>query len=101
MLFLFFTAARSATLVFFTSNAEGRIELGVGIGAGGAEEIGAVSSGTTDAVVLTCSIFSGATSDASVGMSCSSGATLEVSLAISSAAGIASSALVLSVSSAA
>ena len=36
--FLFFTAARSAALVFFTSKAEGRI--GVGVGAGGAEECG-------------------------------------------------------------
>ena len=32
--FLFFTAARSAALVFFASNADGRIE--VGVGAGGA-----------------------------------------------------------------
>ena len=36
--FLFFTAARSAALVFFTSDADGRI--GVGVGAGGAEECG-------------------------------------------------------------
>ena len=36
--FLFFTAARSAALVFFTSNAHGRI--GVGVGANGAEESG-------------------------------------------------------------
>ena len=36
--FLFFTAACSAALVFFTSDAEGRI--GLGVGAGGAEEIG-------------------------------------------------------------
>ena len=36
--FLFFTAARSAALVFFTYNADGRI--GVGVGAGGAEESG-------------------------------------------------------------
>jgi len=36
--FLFFTAARSAALVFFTSNAHGRI--GVGVGADGAEESG-------------------------------------------------------------
>ena len=69
--------------------------------AGGAEEIGAVSSGTIDAIVLTCSVSSGATSDASAGLTCSSGATLVVALAISSAAGIASSALVLAVSSAA
>ena len=34
--FLFFTVARSATLVFFTSEVDGRI--GVGVGAGGAEE---------------------------------------------------------------
>ena len=33
--FLFFTAARSAALVFFTSNAHGRI--GVGVGADGTE----------------------------------------------------------------
>ena len=36
--FLFFTAARSAALVFFTFDADGRI--GVGVGAGGAEELG-------------------------------------------------------------
>ena len=36
--FLFFTAARSVALVFFTSDADGRI--GVGVGAGGAEECG-------------------------------------------------------------
>ena len=36
--FLFFTAARSTALVFFTSDADGRI--GVGVGAGGAEESG-------------------------------------------------------------
>ena len=36
--FLFFTAARSAALVFFTSEAHGRI--GVGVGAGGVEECG-------------------------------------------------------------
>ena len=36
--FLFFTIARSAALVFFTSDADGRI--GVGVGAGGAEEFG-------------------------------------------------------------
>ena len=36
--FLFFTAARSAALVFLTSGADGRI--GVGVGAGGAEESG-------------------------------------------------------------
>ena len=35
--FLFFTAARSAALVFFTSDADGRI--GVGVGAGGAEDL--------------------------------------------------------------
>ena len=48
--FLFFTAARSAALVFLASDAEGRI--GLGVGAGGAEEIGSVSSGKTDAVAL-------------------------------------------------
>ena len=36
--FLFLTTARSAALVFFTSEADGRI--GVGVGAGGAEEFG-------------------------------------------------------------
>ena len=36
--FLFFTAACSAALVLFTSNAHGRI--GVGVGADGAEESG-------------------------------------------------------------
>ena len=36
--FLFFTAACSAALVFFTSDADGRI--GVGVGVGGAEESG-------------------------------------------------------------
>src|SRR3990170_9115573 len=41
--FLFFTAARSTTLVFFASVAEGRLMLV--IGAGGAEEIDALSSG--------------------------------------------------------
>src|SRR3954462_12270243 len=56
--FLFFTAARSAALVFFTSKAEGRI--GVGVGAGGAEESGSFSSGTTDAVALVYSFSSGA-----------------------------------------
>ena len=48
--FLFFTAARSAALVFFASDVEGR--MGLGVGAGGAEEIGSFSSGTTDAVPL-------------------------------------------------
>ena len=83
--FLFFTVARSAALVFFTSDADGRI--GVGVGAGGAEEFGAVSSGTTDAVALTSSF--------------SSGAPLVGALAISSAAGMQSSALELTFSSAA
>ena len=36
--FLFFTAARYAALIFFTSYAHGRI--GVGVGADGAEESG-------------------------------------------------------------
>ena len=83
--FLFFTATRSAALVFFTSNADGRI--GVGVGAGGAEEFGSNSSGTTDAVALTYSF--------------SSGAPLVDALAISSAAGMQSSALELTFSSAA
>ena len=90
--FLFFRAAHSAALVFFTSNAEGRIGLGVGVGAGGAEEIGSFSSGTTDAVALVGSVSSGTTTDASAGLACSSGTTLVVALAMSSAAGIASSA---------
>ena len=82
--FLFFTAACSAALVFFTSDADGRI--GVCVGAGGAEEFGSFSSGTTDVVGLTSSL--------------SSGATLVDALAISLAAGMQSSALVLSFSSA-
>ena len=68
--FIFFTVAHSVALVFFTSDVEGRT--GHGVGAGGAEEIGSFSSG----------------------------ATLVVALTISSAVGMASSALVLSVSSA-
>ena len=39
--FLFFTVARSAALVFFASNADGRI--GVGVGAGGVEDFGSLS----------------------------------------------------------
>ena len=77
--FLFFTAAHSAALVFFASDADGRI--GVGVGAGGAEDFGSFSSGTTDAVALTCSL--------------SSGAPLVDALAISSVAGMESSALAL------
>src|SRR3990170_5788638 len=69
--FLFFTVVRSAALVFFTSDADGRI--GVGVGAGGAEEYGLLSSG----------------------------APLVDALAISSAAGMQSSALELTFSSAA
>ena len=65
------------------------------VGAGGAEEIGLVPSGTTDAVVLAWSVSSGAIADASTGMACSSGATLEVALVVSSVAGMSSSALVL------
>ena len=56
--FLFFNAARSAALVFFASDGDGRI--GVGVGAGGAEDFGSVSSGATDAVALTYSFSSGA-----------------------------------------
>ena len=41
------------------------------VGAGGAEEFSAVSSGTTDAVVLTRTDSSGAAIDASDGLSCS------------------------------
>ena len=77
--FLFFTAARSTALIFFTSNAEGRI--GRGVGAGGAEGIGSFTSGTAV--------------EASAGLTISSGATLVVALVISSAAGMESSALVL------
>ena len=77
--FLFFTAARSAALVFFTSDADGRI--GVGVGAGGAEDFGSFSSGATVAVAPISSV--------------SSGAPLVDALAISSAAGMQSSALVL------
>ena len=51
--FLFYTAACSAALVFFTSDADGRIGDGVGVGAGGAEGIGSFSSATTDVVALT------------------------------------------------
>ena len=47
---LFFTAVRSAALVFLASDAEGRI--GLGVGAGGAEEVGFVYLGTTDVVAL-------------------------------------------------
>ena len=86
-------------MVFFTSDVEGRI--GLGVGAGGAEEIGSFSSGTTDAVALVWSVSSGAAVEASAGLTISSGATLEVALAVSSAAGMQSSALVLAVSSAA
>src|SRR4051812_21624445 len=81
--FLFFTAARSAALVFFTSKAEGRI--GVGVGAGGAEESGCVASGATDAVALVSSV--------------SSRTSLVDALAISSGAGAESSALELACSS--
>src|SRR3989337_772436 len=59
--FLFFIAARPAALVFFAYVAEGRLMLV--IGAGGAEEIGAVSSGATDAVALAGSVSSGAIAD--------------------------------------
>ena len=81
---LFFTAARSAALVFFTADADARI--GVEVGAGGAEEFGSVSSGTTDAVALTSSF--------------SSGAPLVDALAIYLVAGMQSSALVSAFSSA-
>ena len=97
--FLFFTVACFASLVFFASDVEGRTRLGVG--AGGADEIGSFTSGATDAVALTCSVSSGVATDTSTGLAYSSGATLVVALAISSVAGIASSALVLSFSSAA
>ena len=83
--FLFFTAARSAALVFFTSDADGRI--GVGVIAGGAEESGQLSLGTTDTVALISSV--------------PSGTPLVDALAISSAAGMQSSALELTFSSAA
>ena len=83
--FLFFTAAFSAALVFLTSDADGRV--GVGVGAGGAEESVCISSGSTDAVGLTTSF--------------SSGAPRVDALAVSSAAGMESSALELAFSSAA
>ena len=83
--FLFFIAAFSAALVFLTSDEEGRV--GVGVGAGGAEESVCISSGATDAVALTSSF--------------SSGAPLVDALAMSSAAGMESSALELAFSSAA
>ena len=82
--FLFFRAAHSTALVFFTSRVEGRI--GLGVGAGGAEGVGSISSGTTDAVGLSCAISSGTASDSSAVLTCSSGATLVVALAVSSAA---------------
>ena len=59
----------------------------------------AVSSSTTDAVILTYSDSSGVVTDASAGLSCSSGATLVVALTGSSGAGISSATLVLPVSS--
>ena len=64
--FLFFTTDCSADLVFFASDAEGR--MGLGVGAAGAEEIGVVSSGTTDAVTLACSVSSCVAADASAGL---------------------------------
>ena len=111
--FLFFTTACSAALVFLASDAEGRI--GLGVGAGGAEEIGAISSGTTNAVALEGLVSSGVVADASTSLDCSSSTTVEdlavlvvssdatlvVALAVSSAAGMQSSALVLAFSSAA
>ena len=78
--FLFFTAARSAALVFFASDAEGRT--GLGVGAGGAEEIGSITSGTTVSVCLVGSDSSGSAVDASACLACSLGATLVVALAI-------------------
>src|SRR3954467_6165965 len=60
--FLFFTAARSAALVFFTSKAEGRI--GVGVGAGGAEESGSFSSGAPLVDALAISSMAGVESSA-------------------------------------
>ena len=56
--FLFLTAAFSAALVFLTSDADGRV--GVGVGVGGAEESVCISSGATDAVALTSSFSSSA-----------------------------------------
>ena len=97
--FLFFIAARSAAFVFLASDAEGRI--GLGVGAGGAEEIGSFSSGTTDAVALAWLVSSSTSVETTAGLAVSSGATLEVALVISSAAGMQSSAPVLSFSSAA
>ena len=70
--FLFFSNACSAALVFLASDVEGRI--GLGVGAGGAEEIGSFSSGTTDAVALAWSVSLGTAVEASAGLTCSSGA---------------------------
>src|SRR3954462_1275460 len=60
--FLFFTAARSAALVFFTSKAEGRI--GVLVGADGAEESGCFTSGTSLVDALAISSVAGVESSA-------------------------------------
>src|SRR3954469_14939096 len=82
--FLFFTTARSAALVFFTSKADGRI--GVGVGAGGAEESGCVTSGATDAVALVSSFFSGTSPVDALAISSRAGAeTSALELACSSA----------------
>ena len=59
-------------MVFFASDVDGRI--GVGVGVGGAEYFGSVSSGATDAIDMTSLL--------------SSGAPLVDALGISSAAGI-------------
>ena len=85
--FLFCAAFFSAALVFFTSDAEGRLmfftleDFAVSVEG----EAGAVSSGTTDAVVLVVSISSSA-AKVLAGLAVSSGATVEVALTGSSAA---------------
>ena len=78
--FLFFTAAFSVALVFFASDAEGRLIFFIRDDfAAGVDEIGSVSSGATNA---------------SSGPVYSSGTTLEVALTVSSEAGISLAALV-------
>ena len=92
--FLFLAAALSAAFVFFASDAEGRRVLFICEDcAGGEDERGIDSSGTTVLVALAGSVSSGAAADASAGLGSSSGATLVVALVVSSGAGISSSAL--------
>jgi len=77
--FIFFGAEEFDEVDAFLFFTVGRI--GVGVGAGGAEDFGSFSLGATDAVALTSSL--------------SSGAPLVDALAISSAGGMESSALAL------